>query len=345
MKTSMYIVLSFAISAVIVPVVIKICNKFNIFDTAGGRKIHKGNIPRMGGIGFVLSFLIVSIVYVFTKEVTNMQRLLPLLSGGLIIFCFGILDDIITLKARYKLVAQILAAFIVVFFGFTFTSFGPIQLGLLGPAISFIWILGVVNSFNLIDGLDGLCGGLSFFIMLTYGILFFTNSHLISGLCLIFAGALAGFLVYNKPKAKIFMGDGGSQFLGFMVAVLPLYSTNTTFEYNKMPIVFLLASLPIYDTIAAIWRRIRDKQKIMHGDKAHTHHKLLKMGYSTWGVLTILYSIQLFLCITCIISATIDSRYRESIILICGLIGITLFFAIIHYTYTNMCRMQKKSDE
>jgi len=345
MRARYFILLAFAISAGIIPFVIKICNKFGIYDYTGGRKIHNGNIPRMGGIGFVFSFLIVSLIFVYWYDITNLSRLIPLLIAGLLIFIFGIIDDFLTLKARFKLIVQVIAVLIVVLNGFEFTRFGPIKLGFMSEIITFLWILGVINSFNLIDGIDGLCGGLSFIIIVTYGILFFTSSLLMLGLCFIFAGAIAGFLLYNKPKAKIFMGDGGSQFLGFMIAVLPLFRTASSFEYNKMPIAFLLTAIPIFDTFAAIWRRIREHRSIMSGDQAHTHHKLLKLGYSTWGVLIILYSLQIFLSLTCIISAKIDSYSKGSIILLCGLVGITLFFIIIHYTYKNMLLMLPTSKE
>lgn len=345
MKLSLFALLAFAISVAIIPIVIHFCNKYDIYDTTGGRKIHSGNIPRMGGIGFVVSFFLVSIIYVSISDISNFSRLVPLLISSLLIFSFGLLDDRIDLNAFFKLAIQIIATLIVVLNGFTFTRIGPIHLGAFGHVVTFFWILGVVNSFNLIDGMDGLCGGISFFVMLTAGVLFYKDSILISGLCFIGAGSILGFLVYNKPKAKIFMGDGGSQFLGFLVAVLPLYSTTTSFEYNKLPMAFLLAAIPIFDTFAAIWRRLRDHKSIFEGDQAHTHHKLLKMGYTPWGALLMFYCIQIFLSLTCIISANINSYSKGSIILICGVVGITLFFAIIHFTYRSMRRMLPEDTE
>ncbi len=331
--------LSLLLSASIIPVVIFFCRKYGIYDTPNQRKIHTGNIPRLGSLGFVPAFVISVILYFsfFTKY--SLGYVLPIVIAGFIIFLFGVIDDFLNLRAKFKLFVQMIAAFIIVSSGYRFTRICDWILPLwISYLLTFCWIIGVVNSFNLIDGLDGLCGGLSFLVIGTLGIIFYRSAQSTSAICFIMCAAILGFLIYNKPRAVIFMGDGGSQFLGFMVAALPLYQSSDNYEYNKFLIMVLLASIPLLDTIAAIWRRTREHRSFFTPDRAHLHHKLMNIGYSTAQILFILLSLQLLLCIiSCI--AMYFQNFHGAILLCIGLIIISAFFCIIHFTNRAVNRM------
>lgn len=337
-----YALSSFLISVILIPIVIKFCRKNDLYDTVNNRKVHKGSIPRLGSVGFVSAYTIVSIVFLFIYDPSSWARITPLVISGLIIFVFGLIDDVKELKGTAKFLVQSLAAIIMISSNFRFTNIFGIELGVFSYPLTFCWIIGVINSYNLIDGVDALCGGLSLMTFATMGLIYLKESIFVSTLCFILVGAIAGFLVYNKPKAKIFMGDGGSQFLGFLIAVLPLYVPNSIYEPNKLAMIALLASIPIFDTFAAMWRRTREHRSFFTADKAHLHHKLMNLGYKTPQILSLLYTIQLFLCFIVFISYFIGAR-RGALVLAAGFFAMILFFTIIHYT-NRAVNLSKKPD-
>lgn len=204
-------ILSFIISTALIPVIILLCHKLEWYDHTNERKVHSGNIPRLGGVGFVVAFVVAVSLFLSTQSNLNMQAFMPIIASGVIIFIFGIIDDFGDLRARLKFLIQVIATLIMIFSGTRFTQIGPWQLGILSYPITFFWVIGVINAFNLIDGVDALCGTLSTLVLTTYGFLYLFVQRLdIAGISFILAAAIIGFLLYNKPKAKIFMGDGGS---------------------------------------------------------------------------------------------------------------------------------------
>ena len=265
-------------------------------DEPNARKIHKVPMPRLGGLAIYLAFLLGYMLY---GEVST--QMLSILIGGFLLILIGFIDDINSVPARYKLIVQIIAATIVVLYGdLSFT-----ELSLLGKKIYFnafwgslssiIFIVAITNAINLIDGLDGLAAGISSIYFLTIAIIAFILNR-IGGLdviiSLIMLGATLGFLVHNFPPAKIFMGDSGSLFLGFMISVIALLGYKvTTFTSLIVPIVIL--AIPIFDTIFAILRRIIKGQNIGVADKEHFHHQLLKMRYSPTKSILIIYAIDI----------------------------------------------------
>lgn len=339
------IVLSFAISVILIPLIIKFCNKHNIYDYVDSRKIHTGNISRMGGLGIFVAFIISSVLFLFMNDQLSVSKTLPVLIAGTLIFAGGLLDDLLTLKAVIKLVIQLVASAIVTVFGFRFTQiFGWVLPSALSYLLTFGWILGLVNAYNLIDGMDGLCGILVFTASVTLGVLYVFSNNYESGLCFILAASVLGFLCFNRPNAKIFMGDEGSQFLGFMIAIIPLYTSNDKFEYNKFIIMIILTALPVFDTIAAIWRRIRDHKPIMAPDGKHLHHKLLHMGYTKFTALRLVFFIQLFLC-TSVIASFFVEKLASVIILSGTVIAAVGFFAIIHYSNVAVDKREENSQQ
>ena len=329
---SLFIVLSIVLSLISMPIIIHFCNKHNIYDYQDSRKIHSGNISRLGGVGIVFSFIISAALYlVFTTQL-SVTKSLPILIAAFIIFGFGFLDDILTLPAWLKLIVQLAAAGLVTFNGYRFTQiFGWVLPTPISFILTFGWIVGVINAYNLIDGLDGLCGSLSFSAVVTLGVLYSLSSNMEAGLCFILGGAIFGFLCFNWPPAKLFMGDDGSQFLGFMVATIPLYSSSDIFEYNKFLILLILTAFPVFDTIAAIWRRLRDKRPIMSPDRSHLHHKLLNIGYTKRQALRLIVFIQTLLCTMVILSFFIG-KLKGTAMLLEGFIFMVIFFSVIHYT-------------
>ncbi len=336
----MFIILAFVLSALSMPLIIKICEKLSLYDYTNARKIHSGNIPRLGGIGIALAFFISAGLYLKSNTSISLMANLPVLVAALIVFVFAFFDDILNFHASVKLAAQLTACGIVMFNNYRFTQIFNWQLPVaLSYLITFLWILGLINAYNLIDGMDGLCGSLSWSVGMTIGIIHLLTKNQIAGLSFIFAAAITGFLLFNKPPAKIFMGDCGSQFLGFMIAILPLYPASRDIEFNKFMVMIVLTSFPVFDTIAAIWRRIRDKKPIMVGDRSHLHHKLLNLNYSKYKALILIDCIQVLVCISVIV-ATLLERHKASALLAETMILQTMFFSIIHFT--NRKVMMKK---
>ncbi|WP_062428836.1 MraY family glycosyltransferase [Treponema endosymbiont of Eucomonympha sp.] len=328
-----------AFTVIVIPLVLRLCKKNSWYDKMNARKIHTENIPRLGSLGFVPAFFIFASVFVSKQDTGLFLRLLPLFAAGFIVFIFGLCDDFADLPAGIKLVGQVLASFIPLAFDFRFTQFGPLQLGALGYALTFVWFIGSINAFNLIDGVDALCGSLSFFLALTLGIIcLLAGKPVLPGIFFVLAGSLFGFLLYNKPKAKIFMGDGGSQFLGFAFAVFPLCGISAFVDYNLFPLMIVLVSIPALDTVAAVWRRKRERHSFYTADSAHLHHKLLRMGYTTRSVLAVLLTIQAGLCCVAAFAATVLGGKRGFFVLGGAFAAMTVFFALIHYTYRAVNR-------
>ena len=340
-EVGIFCLVSFAISALLIPIIIKVCEKHKLYDTTGGRKIHSGNIPRLGGLAFVLAYCTTALAYalIFHDWISST---IPFVLSGFIIFVFGFLDDIFNLRAILKLLVQVVAALIVVCSGFWFRNIGAIQLPMVvGMTVTVLWIIGIINAFNLIDGMDGLCGGISVLIFLTLAVIYSISQEKAAAMSLILASAVFGFLVYNKPKAKIFMGDGGSQFLGFMIATLPLYRTTENFEYNKLFIMITLCSIPVLDCIAAIWRRTREHRSIMSADRAHLHHKLLYLGLTVEQALFFVLLLQFCLGIICCLAMYLRS-FNAVVLLFIAFTFISIIFGMKHFFYRT--RMAEKHD-
>ena len=353
MNMYIFVLLSFVLSLCFMPLIIKFCKKRELYDYQSSRKIHSGNIPRIGGIGIFASFIISSVLFLLLTQRISIWNNLPILVAALIIFTCGIIDDLKNLPAIVKLLFQLLAVAIVTFNDYRFTQIFSWHLPTsISYILTFGWILGVINAYNLIDGLDGLCGTLTFTALVTLGVLYTLSGNTEANLCFILAGSVLGFLCFNWPPAKIFMGDNGSQFLGFMIATIPLYSSSDVFEYNKFFLMLVLTSFPVFDTVAAIWRRLREKKDIMSPDRSHLHHKLLNLGYSQKHALYLVAIIQLLLSLSVILAHFLGKTNingnmvsaKGSAILIEDLVFMLLFFGIIHFT-NKKNNLQKQAAE
>lgn len=327
------IAFSFCISVIITPIIITICKYFKFFDESDERKIHTGNIPRLGGLGIIIAFTISSLTYFIVSPANSIRHVLPLIVAGSIIFIFALADDFFNFPAKLKLIFQVIAALIVIFSGYRFKQICDLTLPLwFSYILTFFWIIGIINSYNLIDGLDGLCGGLSFLTIASLGIIFFNSARPTAAICFIMSAAIFGFLIYNKPKAKIFMGDGGSQLMGFMISALPLYYSTSNFEYNKILVMLVLVSIPMLDTISAMWRRTREHRSFMSPDARHIHHKLIVLGFSKVQTLLFLILIQVCLCLSAGLGMYLK-EWKGSILLIVIFIFMIVFYSSIHFIY------------
>jgi len=281
--------LAFSVSIGLTPYVRKLAFKYNAVARPNQRTIHKGLMPRLGGVAVFLAFVSgIVLMIVFTNEnFAALQReAVVFLFAGFIILLLGIYDDIKGANCYQKFVVQFVAASLVILFGYKITAivnpFGePISLGLFSVPFSLLWIVGITNAFNLIDGLDGLAAGISLgaaTIMLVISLWF---GNLASAFpAAILAGAIGGFLIFNFNPAKIFLGDSGSMLIGFLLAC---FSINGTFRDSSAVAIYIpmvVLGIPILDTILAIIRRMRKGIHLFQADKEHIHHRLLQLGMS-----------------------------------------------------------------
>ncbi len=269
------------------------------------RKIHTKPMPMLGGIGIFFAFIL---GYMFFAPQNNLM--IAILISSFLIMLLGLFDDMTKSETpmpnKYKIVVQLIVAAIVVFYGglnlSKATLFGlTLNFGFLSPILSILIIVGTINAINLIDGLDGLCGGIASIYFLTISIIgFILNKFggLDIILSLIMLGSTLGYLVHNFPPARIYQGDAGSTFLGFMISVIFLLGFKTT-TLTSLIIPCLILAIPIMDTLFAIIRRKLKGQKIDHADKEHIHHQFLKK-FSKKSTLLFIYAINLLFSITTI---------------------------------------------
>ena len=287
-------VIAFIVSYILTPYIAHVGKKQNMLDMPGHRKIHEEAIPNLGGIVIFFGFLL-SLLFVVQIE----GQVKALLIGGVIILLLGVVDDIANLSPKHKFAIQMIPALIVIIYNSDLiNSFIVNQLrsfdllGYLLYPILIFWIVGITNSINLIDGLDGLACGVSIIALITFLILGLKlNLEAINLISIALAGSMLAFLRFNFYPAKIFLGDSGSTFAGFVLAstgALWVLNSRTAF-FIFIPVIIL--ALPIFDTLFAIWRRYRGHRPIFQADKGHLHHRLLARGISHKNVVLILWGI------------------------------------------------------
>ena len=239
------------------------------------RTVHHGKISRIGGVAIYLAFFITMAFFVSTD-----RALSGIVIGGSIMFFAGLIDDLIDMKPIVKLALEIVAAIVLIYYGVSvdvIRIFGVvIDIPFLTVLFTVIWIAGITNAVNLMDGLDGLAGGMSVVILVVIGCLALVERRIdVVTITFILAGATFGFLIFNAHPASIFMGDCGSLFLGFMISAISLLGfKSSTIVTLALPMLLLM--LPIIDTLSAILRRTLKGMKFMQADKSHIHHLLMK---------------------------------------------------------------------
>lgn len=286
------IVMAFVLSIILTPIVKRFSIAIGATDTPDARKVHNKIMPRMGGLAIFISFII-GILFIYPEG----QYTWPIIAGASIIILTGALDDLFQLPPKLKVLGQLVAALTVILWGGVQVEFinlpfgGKLEFGYFAIPLTLLWIIGITNAINLIDGLDGLAAGVSSIALITIsGMAVIMGDAYVAIFGSILAASTIGFLLYNFHPAKIFMGDTGSLFLGFMISVLALLGfKNITVISFLIPILIL--GVPISDTFFAIIRRIVNKKPISAPDKSHLHHCLLKAGFSHKETVLVIYGI------------------------------------------------------
>jgi len=295
------VVICFISSLILTPFVKKLAFRIGAVDHPNKRKVHNKIMPRLGGLAIFTSFLIGVLIFNPDGEFE-----LPIAVGALLIMAIGIVDDKYQLAARYKFIVQLVAAIIVVLSGLEITYINlplghVIEFGYFSIPITILWIVGITNAINLIDGLDGLAGGVSTIALITIGGLAISlGDPFVALISFLLIGSTLGFLVFNFYPAKIFMGDTGAMFLGYMIGVLSILGfKNATLFSLIVPIAIL--GVPILDTLLAIVRRVVHKKPLYSPDKMHLHHCLLNLGFGHRQTVILIYSISALFSIAAII--------------------------------------------
>lgn len=304
------------------PFVTKLAKKIGAIDVPkDNRRMHKSPIPRLGGLAIFLGFVISVIIF---AEID--AQLQGILMGTIIIVIMGAVDDSVSLKAFPRLIIQIVAALIPVLSGVriqyitNFNFFSPepyMNLGIFSIPVTIIWIVGLTNAVNWIDGLDGLAVGVSTTAAFSLFLIacFIAPASSLPIIMAALSGACIGFMPYNLNPAKIFMGDTGAMFLGYILATMSIQGLFKFYAVISFAVPFLILGLPIFDTTVTIIRRILHGQNPMQADRGHLHHRLIDMGLSQKQAVALMYSVSGVLGILAIV-LTSSGEIKAIILLI-----------------------------
>lgn len=341
-NTILSFILPLVINMILTPIIISYAHKKELFDATDHRKTHVGNIPRLGGICIFIALIISAIIiYALTNELASFYFYIALT----IIFISGAIDDIKPVRAEIKLIAQVVAALVFTIIGnhtlshvyipYTEITF---SLGLFKYPITILWIIGVTNAINLLDGMDGQAGGVSAIASLTLGIIsLILGQNIIALTCFILTGTLIAFLAFNLPPAKIFMGDGGSLILGFFLSAIPLLYNTPEIKGKIILSSIAVLLIPMLDVFAAIIRRKQNNLSFFDPDRGHIHHKFIDFtSLNTKQILIVIYSF-------CILSGILATIFilRTNILTNSGLI-LNLIVHIILFNFLHK-RKEKQS--
>jgi UDP-GlcNAc:undecaprenyl-phosphate GlcNAc-1-phosphate transferase len=285
--------LAMIVTIACMPLLGRIAARWNIVDRPGGRKVHSAPIPRIGGVAMVMGVLAAALIVIPLEPADRWF----LVAAG-ILTIFGALDDRFDLDYRLKFLGQLIAVGVVVFAGDVQVQALTLDDRILLPEwvsvlLTLVFLIGITNAINLADGLDGLAGGTTFLCLCALAMLSHSVGELSStALALAFAGAVLGFLRFNTFPASIFMGDAGSQLLGFTVGVLSIRTTQNGNGIVSAAMPILLLALPILDTLSVMVQRISEGRSPFSADKRHIHHKLLAFGFDHHEAVMVIYVIQ-----------------------------------------------------
>jgi UDP-GlcNAc:undecaprenyl-phosphate/decaprenyl-phosphate GlcNAc-1-phosphate transferase len=305
---------SMAVTAAVIPAIIYFSKRYNIYDRIDERKVHNRNVSNMGGLaifaGFTTAFFIIDM-----PESRVVSKSLILVFAMTLAFLTGLVDDLLVIRARYKLVAQILIGVLVSLSDLNVRGiyiFDVIQIdfGFFSHIFTVCWVVLFMNAINLLDGMDGLAAGVvliaSAFLLI---ISIIVGDMSMSFLTLMAGGAAAGFLIFNFPPAKIFMGDGGAYFLGFLFAIASLDCIVQVPKLRSVLSPILLMLVPLADIMNVVIRRLRDGSGIFHPDRNHFHHKLQNIGMPQKRILFIAYTFTFLLGLFSILISKLQGKY------------------------------------
>ena len=300
MNLLLALIVAMAVTMALIPVLMRSAGRMHVLDAPGARKVHAAPMPRVGGIAMLAGIVIALLLWLPAFD----TRMLAWLAGAAIVFAFGVWDDRAALSPAVKLLGQLLGIACVVFWGgvsidtFTLTQRHGLPPWFALP-FTFLFFLGATNAVNLADGLDGLAGGTTLLscgalalLGLTYGVAPVAVTAVAA------AGSIVGFLRFNTYPARVFMGDGGSQLLGYTVATLAVMLTQDPAVPLSTALPLMLLGLPAVDTLMVMGQRWREGSPLFRGDKRHVHHKLLWLGFDHAEAVVVIYAVQAVFFVT-----------------------------------------------
>jgi UDP-GlcNAc:undecaprenyl-phosphate GlcNAc-1-phosphate transferase len=348
---------SFVLSLVLTPLFRKIALRLKVLDIPSARKVHISPKPLLGGLALYFSFLVTIVLNLIILKILwnspnllslipqsilgkipplerEISKILPFVLGGTLIMLIGLIDDIKgkRMLASVKIISSALVALLMVFGGIKVTLFMPHPVW--GALLTIIWMVLIMNSFNLLDNMDGLaCGVALVATLIFFGITSFQHQLFTSSMLVIFAGALAGFLIFNWYPSSIFMGDAGSMWIGFMLAALTILAT---FYSEGKPTLFpvimplLILGVPIFDTISVMMIRLVRKKPLFVGDKNHFSHRLVQLGMTQARAVAFIYLVTFCIGINATLLFTVG-RIGAMVILLQAVV-IFVIIALLEYT-------------
>ncbi len=328
---------AFALGILFTPLAIWLAPRIGAMDIPkDDRRVHKKPIPRFGGMAIFIGVMVSICIFVVPAFIPG-KSMEGILIGGILIYGFGVLDDLKNLSPKLKFLAQFVCAVIVYASGIRldfisdFLGGGDLIFGSIASfLVTVLWIVGITNAINLVDGLDGLAAGIAAIASLCIAYAGYIRGHYVAAtVMLAVAGGALGFLPYNFHPAKIFMGDGGSQFLGFCLATFSLIQPVKSATVVAVAIPALVLGLPIFDTAFAILRRLVRKQSIVVADKEHLHHRIMRAGFGQRRSVMIMY------CISGIMGVVAVEYSRRYMVECLGLLAIAVMLLYVLLSDTS----------
>jgi UDP-GlcNAc:undecaprenyl-phosphate/decaprenyl-phosphate GlcNAc-1-phosphate transferase len=357
-----YIILSAIVAFVItffaIPVIINIAKSKKLFDEPDERKVHKTVIPTLGGVGIFAGYIVAMLMCVPNDILLayDLTRLKYFAAASIVIFFLGLKDDIMILSASKKFIGQLIAAGIIMRFGNIYLNDMHGFLGITtipyyaSVFLTIFTIIVITNSFNLIDGVDGLAGSLGLITSLTFGVYFYlATEYTYAVMAFSLSGGIIGFLIYNYSPAKIFMGDTGSLLIGLVNSILVIKfinlagSENSNFYLHASPAIgYAILSVPLFDTLRVFGLRILDRRSPFSPDRIHVHHYLLDLGFSHKQIVATCVSTTLLFVTTAYLCRDLDTT-----IIIAILLGMSfaLIGIIYYYRQKKAIPMMKDIEE
>ena len=329
-----------ATSAVLTPVVLRVARRLGAVSQPGGRHVHRAAIPRLGGIAISLAFLLpIAGLFMTNTDVATIMRHDAWKTGGLLIggtamVGVGIVDDTRGLRASHKLLAQLLVATFAFICGFRIETIslpvvGGLSMGIFAWPVTVLWVVGIMNAVNLIDGLDGLAAGIVLFAGITNLVIaVMAGSVFIAVVMSAMIGAVLGFLLFNFNPARIFMGDSGSYFLGYALATSVLVGTSQKTSTTVALLVPCVAlGVPIFDTLFSMVRRFLERRPIFSPDRGHIHHRLLDMGLTHRRAVLTIYSVSALLSVAAI-ATSLGRAWQAGVAILASSVAL---FALVRF--------------
>ena len=290
------------IAAVATPLIVRLATRLGAMDEPGSRRIHKKAIPRLGGLAILLGFLgTVVAIWFLGNQVSHLLyedtfRLLMVLAAAVIMLALGAVDDLKGVRAKHKLVVEILVALVLCSLNIRINQLSlsgvfEIHFGWWSWPITVIWIVGITNAINLIDGLDGLAAGIAAIACAPIAVFALASGQILAACVMLsLLGSLLGFLIHNFNPAKIFLGDSGSLFVGFLLASVSVYCSVKAPMAVGLAAPLLALGLPLFDTLAAIVRRFLERRSLFCPDAGHMHHQLMNLGLTQRRAVLLMYT-------------------------------------------------------